>query len=91
LFAHLVFHSFTSIVALEHIVSSGGYSLSNNYIIARNLVTRTNDTISVKLIVSTVLKTACLLRIRNTNLILVALGHRISSIEDRPEETPIDR
>ena len=90
LFAHLVFHSFTSIVTLENIVSSGGYSFSNYNIISRDLITRTDDTICVELIVGAVLETARLLGIRDANLILVPLSHRIGSIKDRPEEASID-
>lgn len=73
LFTGLVFDTGRPIVVFKHVVLGGRDRLTNDNVVSNNLVGRTDNSISIELIVSASFKAACLLRVRLTNTFLETL------------------
>ena len=86
----VLIETFTVVFVFKHIVLCGRDCFANDYVVTTYLISRTDNSISIKFFICSMLEPASFLRFRDTNSLHIPLGLRISAVEHTTEEATVN-
>ena len=86
----VLIETFTVVFVFKHIVLCRRDCFANDYVVTTYLISRTDNSISIKFFICSMLEPASFLRFRYTNSLHIPLGLRISAVEHTTEEATVN-